>query len=301
MSDRRLQVFHTVAGVLSFTKAAEILNMTQPAVTFQVRQLEEDFNTRLFDRSHNRISLTQAGELVLGYANQIVELYGEMHESVKVMTGNNSGLITLGASTTIAEYMLPGLLGDFRRKFPEIMVRLRVANTDAVVAWVEDNTIDLGVVEGEVSNQLLRVENCLVDELVAIVGPDHELVGKAALSPDELLDYPFICREDGSGTRSVIADYLKRQGVEESQLNVAFELGSTEAIKGAVEAGMGISVVSEATLAKERRLETLTPIALNPPIHRQLYFVRQRQKFRTHLMEELYQFSRQYCDARSRS
>ena len=159
MSDRRLQVFHTVAGVLSFTKAAEILNMTQPAVTFQVRQLEEDFNTRLFDRSHNKISLTQAGELVLGYANQIVSLYGEMHESVKAMTGNNAGLITLGASTTIAEYMLPGLLGDFRKKFPDIMVRLKVANTDAVVSMVEDNTIDLGVVEGQVNNQLLRIEN----------------------------------------------------------------------------------------------------------------------------------------------
>lgn len=301
MSDRRLQVFHTVAGVLSFTKAAEILNMTQPAVTFQVRQLEEDFNTRLFDRSHNRISLTQAGELVLGYANQIVELYGEMHESVKTMTGNHSGLITLGASTTIAEYMLPGLLGDFRKKFPEIMVRLKVANTDAVVAMVEDNTIDLGVVEGEVSNQLLRVENCLVDELVAIVGADHELGDKASLTADELPDYPFICREDGSGTRSVIANYLKGEGVEESQLNVAFELGSTEAIKGAVEAGMGISVVSEATLVKERSLNTLKAVPLDPPIHRQLYFVRQRQKFRTHLMEELYQFSRQYCDARSSS
>jgi len=280
MSDRRLQVFHTVAGVLSFTKAAEILNMTQPAVTFQVRQLEEDFNTRLFDRSHNKISLTQAGELVLGYAtNQIVSLYGEMHESVKAMTGNNAGLITLGASTTIAEYMLPGLLGDFRKKFPDIMVRLKVANTDAVVSMVEDNTIDLGVVEGQVNNQLLRIENCLVDELVAIVGADHELADRDILRPDELPDYPFICREDGSGTRSVIADYLKSAGVEESQLNMVFELGSTEAIKGAVEAGMGIE----------------------PPIRRQLYFIRQRQKFRTHLMEELYQFARQYCDARSRA
>jgi len=103
MSDRRLQVFHTVAGVLSFTRAAEILNMTQPAVTFQVRQLEEDFNTRLFDRAHNRISLTKAGELALGYADRIVGLYGEMHESVKEMTGDNTGLITIGASTTIAE------------------------------------------------------------------------------------------------------------------------------------------------------------------------------------------------------
>jgi len=300
MSDRRLQVFHTVAGVLSFTKAAEILNMTQPAVTFQVRQLEEDFNTRLFDRSHNKISLTRAGELVLGYANQIVDLYGEMHESVKAMTGNNTGLITLGASTTIAEYMLPGLLGDFRKKFPEIMVRLKVANTDAIVAMVEDNSIDLGVVEGEVNNQLLRVEDCLVDELVAICPNEHPFNKVESIKAEALVDQPFIYREDGSGTRSVIAQYLKSQGVEEAQLNRVFELGSTEAIKGAVEAGMGISIVSEATLSKERSLGTLAAVALDPPIRRQLYFVRQRQKFRTHLMEELFQFARTYCDARSR-
>lgn len=301
MSDRRLQVFHTVAGVLSFTKAAEILNMTQPAVTFQVRQLEEDFNTRLFDRSHNKISLTRAGELVLGYANQIVDLYGEMHESVKAMTGNNAGLITLGASTTIAEYMLPGLLGDFRKQFPEIMVHLKVANTDAIVAMVEDNTIELGVVEGEVNNQLLRVEDCLVDELVVICGTEHNFSELAAIKAEELVDQPFIYREDGSGTRSVIAQYLKAQGIEESQLNKVFELGSTEAIKGAVEAGMGVSIVSSATLSKELKLGTLATVPLDPPIRRQLYFVRQRQKFRTHLMEELFQFSRSYCDARSRN
>lgn len=299
MSDRRLQVFHTVAGVLSFTKAAEILNMTQPAVTFQVRQLEEDFNTRLFDRSHNKISLTRAGELVLGYANQIVDLYGEMHESVKAMTGNNAGIITLGASTTIAEYMLPGLLGDFRKQFPEIMVRLKVANTDAIVSMVEDNSIDLGVVEGEVNNQLLRVEDCLVDELVVICGTGHKFNGLSSIKPSELIDQPFIYREDGSGTRSVISRYLKDQGVEENLLNRVFELGSTEAIKGAVEAEMGISIVSSATLSKELSLETLAAVALNPPIRRQLVFVRQRQKFRTHLMEELFQFARSYCDERS--
>ncbi len=300
MSDRRLQVFHTVAGVLSFTKAAEILNMTQPAVTFQVRQLEEDFNTRLFDRSHNKISLTRAGELVLGYANQIVDLYGEMHESVKAMTGNNAGLITLGASTTIAEYMLPGLLGDFRKQFPEIMVHLKVANTDAIVAMVEDNTIELGVVEGEVNNQLLRVEDCLVDELVVISGTEHRFNELSAIKAQELVDQPFIYREDGSGTRSVITQYLKEQGIEESQLNKVFELGSTEAIKGAVEAGMGVSIVSAATLSKELSLGTLATVQLDPPIRRQLYFVRQRQKFRTHLMEELFQFAQTYCEARSR-
>ena len=109
MADRRLQVFHTVARLLSFTKAAETLHMTQPAVTFQVRQLEEYFNTRLFDRTHNRISLTEAGSKVFFYADKIFELYGEMENAVREMTGEISGSLTIGASTTIAEYMLPTL------------------------------------------------------------------------------------------------------------------------------------------------------------------------------------------------
>lgn len=298
MSDRRLQVFHTVAGVLSFTKAAEILNMTQPAVTHQVRQLEADFNTRLFDRENNRISLTHSGEEVLRYANQIIALYGEMHESVKSITGDTSGLVTLGASTTIAEYMLPDLLGGFQKKFPDVQVRLRVANTDAVVNMVADNTIDLGVVEGEVNNQYLNVEDCQVDELRVIVPPGHPLAEHSSVAPSELLNYPFVFREDGSGTRSVIARYLEQNGLDEHQLNQPFELGSTEAIKGAVQAGMGISMVSASALVKEEKLGLLVSIATNPPVMRTFSFVRQRQKFRTQLMDKLYQFAQQYCASR---
>ncbi len=296
MSDRRLQVFHTVAGVLSFTRAAELLHMTQPAVTHQIRQLEEELNARLFDRSNNRISLTAAGEQVLEYADRIIALYGQMSESVKALTGDRAGLITIGASTTIAEYMLPGLLGDFRQNFPDVQIRLRVANTDAIVALVADNTIDLGVVEGEVDNQLLRVEQCQQDELQLILPPGHPLTEQSSIEPLELTAYPFIHREDGSGTRSVVVRYLSAHGVDEHSLNRPFELGSTEAIKGAVQAGMGITIVSGATVSRELALGLLEVRPLNPPLLRPFYFVRQRQKFRTHLMDELFQFARQYFE-----
>ncbi|MCB1757030.1 MAG: LysR family transcriptional regulator [Gammaproteobacteria bacterium] len=298
MSDRRLQVFHTVAGVLSFTKAAEILNMTQPAVTFQVRQLEEDFNTRLFDRGHNKISLTDAGEIVDNYAERIFDLYSEMQESVKRLTGDKTGNVTIGASTTIAEYMLPALLGDFKESFPDVRIRLKVANTTAIVSMVEDNAIDLGIVEGEINNKLLLVEACQIDKLVVIASQDHELAGRKSLKTSELLEYPFIFREGGSGTRSVIASFLQDAGYDESQLNIALELGSTEAIKGAVEAGMGISVVSEAAIVKELKLGTLCAIELEPSLERQFSFVRQRQKFRSSLMDDLFQFARKYCEKR---
>ncbi len=297
MSDRRLQVFHTVAAELSFTRAAEILNMTQPAVTHQIRQLEEELNTRLFDRANNRISLTAAGEAVLTYASRIIALYGELNESVKSLTGDRSGLVTLGASTTIAEYMLPGMLGDFQLEFPDVQIRLRVANTDAVVSMVADNTIDLGVVEGQVDSQLLRIEECQQDELQVLMPSNHPLTKETSITPSQLVDHPFINREDGSGTRGVIERYFANHDTDVGQLNRLFELGSTEAIKGLVQAGMGVSIVSKATVAKELALGLLATRPLSPPLMRPLYFVRQRQKFRTQVMDELFQFARQYFKA----
>jgi len=299
MADRRLQVFFTVARLLSFTKAAETLHMTQPAVTFQVRQLEEYFNTRLFDRTHNRISLTDAGNLVYGYAEKIFDLYNEMENMIKDMTGEISGSLTIGASTTIAEYMLPSLLGDFRKRYQDVVIHLKVSNTEGIVSMVENNVIDLGVVEAPVGNKNLVVETCRNDRLVAIVPNGHPLASHDVVHLDELLEYPFICREEGSGTREVIEEYIcHAEGCKEG-LNVAMELGSPEAVKGAVEAGMGISIVSEATIAKELKLGTLVAVELDPPMERPFSFVHQKQKFRVRVMDELLEFARGYCKEES--
>lgn len=297
MADRRLQVFHTVARLLSFTKAAETLHMTQPAVTFQVRQLEEYFNTRLFDRTHNKISLTEAGERVYGFADQIFELYGQMENAVREMTGEVSGDLIIGASTTIAEYMLPPLLGDFKEQYPDVDIHLKVANSDGIVNMVESNVIDLGVVEAPVTNKNLVVEHCRNDQLVAIAPPKHELTQKKSTTIEEVLSYPFICREEGSGTREVISEYL--QGLDkahEIRMRVAMELGSPEAVKGAVEAGMGVSIVSRATIQKELQLGTLVAITIEPKLERPFSFVHQKQKFRKRLMETLLEFAGDYCE-----
>ncbi|MDX1824482.1 MAG: selenium metabolism-associated LysR family transcriptional regulator [Thiohalomonadales bacterium] len=295
MADRRLQVFQTVARLLSFTKAAEELHMTQPAVTFQVRQLEEQFNTRLFDRTHNRISLTEAGKRVHECAERIFELYAEMDNSVRELTGDISGVLILGASTTIAEYMLPALLGDFKAKYPDITIRLKVANTDGIVSQVESNAIDLGVVEAPVNNKNLVVEECRTDHLVLIVPPAHELAQEDVVPIRRVAEYPFICREEGSGTREVMIESMQHAGVSPADLNIAMELGSLEAIKGAVEAGMGVSILSNATIQKELKLGTLVAVQLDPPIDRPFSFVHQKQKFRVRAMDELLSFARGYC------
>lgn len=270
--------------------------MTQPAVTFQVRQLEEYFNTRLFDRTHNRISLTEAGERVFEYADRIFDLYSDMENSVREMTGEIRGALTIGASTTIAEYMLPALLGDFGSRYPEVTIHLRVSNSEGIVSMVENNSIDLGVVEAPVSNKNLVVEICRSDQLVVIVPPAHDLADKQSVHFSELLNYPFICREEGSGTREVINEYMHEHLTNcGTGLNITMELGSPEAVKGAVEAGMGVSVVSRATVQKELKLDTLRAINLEPQMERPFSFVHQKQKFRLRVMEELLDFARAYC------
>jgi DNA-binding transcriptional LysR family regulator len=295
MADRRLQVFYTVARLLSFTKAAETLHMTQPAVTFQVRQLEDHFDTRLFDRTHNRVALTEAGRKAYEYAEEIFSLYAEMENTVKELTDDVSGALTMGASTTIAEYMLPALLRGFTLEFPDINLRLKVSNTEGIVSMVENSMIDLGVVEGPVSNKNLLVEVCRVDQLVVVVPPGHEIADRKSIPLEDVMNFPFICREEGSGTREVILDHMVKLGLDRNSLNISLELGSPESIKGAVEAGMGISIASLATLEKELKLGTLVAVPLDPPMERPFSFVRQRQKFRLRAMEKLLDYARAYC------
>ena len=294
MADRRLKIFHTVARLLNFTKAAEELHMTQPAVTFQIRQLEEQFNTRLFDRTHNKVTLTDVGKQVFSYSERILKLYEDMTRSITEMTGDVSGSVTLGASTTIAEYMLPLLIGEFKTKFPEVMINLRESNTEDIVSMVENNDIDLGIVEGSVNNKNLLVEECKVDHLVVIMPNGHVLADQKSLRVEDFISYPFISREHGSGTQEVITNYVEKFGNGES-LNICFELSSPEAIKGAVEAGMGISIVSRATIIKELKLGTLTAVELKPSLERPFSFVRQRYKFKSRAADQLLSFSQEFC------
>ncbi len=298
MADRRLQVFHTVARLLSFTKAAEALHMTQPAVTFQIRQLEDYFNTRLFDRTHNRISLTAAGERVFEYADRIIALYREMDNQVRELTGDVSGVLIIGASTTIAEYLLPSLLGEFKRQYPAVNIRLRVSNSEGVVQMVENNVADVGIVESPIASKRLAVEVLWHDQLMFICPPGHPLAKKPTVRPKEVLDLAFVSREEGSGTREFIREYLARNGVQYQDLNISMEVGSPEAIKGAVESGFGVSVVSQAILVKELKLRSLVARPLDPPLKRPFSIVYQRQKFRLRAMDGFMTFAHQHYEKR---
>ncbi len=290
MADRRIQVFYTVAKQLSFTKAAELLFMTQPAVTFQVKQLEEHFNTRLFERTHGRILLTPAGELALEYAERILSLGAEMETRVGELTGQISGPLMIGASTTIAEYMLPRMLGEFKALYPQVQAHLTVANSETIETKVSDHTLDIGLIEASSHHPNLITEVCCDDELVVICAPDHEFARAPCVTPIQLAEQPYVSREVGSGTREVVDDYFREAGVSPDDLNIVMEMGSREAIKGAVEAGLGIAIISSSTVLKELKLGDLVAVPLKPRLIRPLSLVYPQEKFRSKLLQAFLDF-----------
>jgi len=293
MADRRLQVFHAVAKHLSFTKAAEALFMTQPAVTFQIRQLEEHFDTRLFDRAHGRITLTPAGQSALEYAERILGLSAELDTRMKEMSGQMAGPLLIGASMTIAEFLLPQALGEFKSRYPGVVPRLFVANSETVQARIAERTLDLGFIEGESHLPSLFTDVCGDDELQAVCAPSHPLAKLSSVTPKLLTEHAYISREPGSGTREVIDSYLQKVGVSPDSLQLVMELGSPEALKGLVATGLGFTIMSRAAVAKETRLGQLVRIALSPRLTRHLAVVYPKERFQSRLVNSFVQFAKE--------
>jgi DNA-binding transcriptional LysR family regulator len=291
MADRRLQVFHAVAKQMSFTKAAETLFMTQPAVTFQIKQLEEHFNTRLFERGHGRIALTPAGEIVLEYAERILALSSELETRLREMTGRLSGPLLIGASTTIAEFLLPRVLGEFKSQHPEVQPKLVVANSEAIENRVAEHTLDIGLIEAPSHLPSLLTQMCCEDELQVIVSPGHPLAKAKGVTPKQLLAYPYVSRESGSGTREFTDLYFRKAGVNPTELSVVMELGSPEALKGVVGTGLGFAILSKATVAKEQKLGELVAVPLTPKLLRSLSLVYPKEKFRSRLVNTFVEFA----------
>jgi len=291
MADRRLQVFHAVARQLSFTKAAEQLFMTQPAVTFQIKQLEH-LNTRLFERSHGRIALTPAGELVFGYAEKILTLSEELETRVGELTGEISGPLLLGASTTVAEFFLPQILGEFKARHPLVRARMTVGNSETIVTRVAEHSLDLGLIESPAQLNGVQTEVCCDDVMVMICSPRYKLAKSRKVSPADVASEPFISREPGSGTREFADHYFQQNGVSPDAINVVMELGSPEAIKGVVETGLGVSILSRSTVAKELKLGVLVAVPLDPPLIRSLSVVTPKDRFRSRLLATFVEFAK---------
>lgn len=295
MEDHKLRIFCAVAETKSFSKASEIIHLTQPAVSLQIQALEELYETKLFDRSSTTITLTPAGEILYKYAKEILSLYALAVKDIGELTGRVKGSISLGASTTIGNHVLPTVLAEFRKNYPKIKVRLFVGNTRRIVELLNAATIDLGIVEGDVTRQKLKVERLLQDELIVIVSSDHPWSKKRDISIFEVTKEPFIIREEGSGTRQIIEKYLSKHGLGINDLKVVMMLGSTEGIKEAVESGIGISIISRWAARKENRYGTLKLLSIKEErLYRDFSLISPKNAIMSHAMTEFLDYIKRY-------
>ncbi|MBB5342093.1 LysR substrate-binding domain-containing protein [Tunturibacter empetritectus] len=281
MENFRLRVFRAVAEELSFRKAAEVLHLSQPAVSQHVRALEEEAGVQLFDRARgaghgSQISLTEAGRVLLRYANAAAETMVEARRSLAALHEEADGPLKLGASTTVAQYLLPRILGAFLKQYPQVKLSLVSGNTEQIVEAVAEKKVALGIIEGPAMRREVKTERMVEDEMVLIVCPNHAWARKGgAIEKKELAKVPLLLRERGSGSRRVVERALKEMGLPLRSLQVAMELDSTEAIISGVEAELGVGFVSLWALGKALRLGTVKVVAVKGlEMRRDFSFVR---------------------------
>ena len=295
MEDHKLKVFCTVAETKSFSKASEIIHLTQPAVSLQIQALEELYETKLFDRSSNMVSLTSAGEVLYRYAKEILALYAAAEKTIGELTGLVKGSISVGASSTIGNYLLPSVIAEFRRTHPKIKIHLFVGNTKRVIELLNSGNIDFGIVEGDVARQKLVVEKILKDELVVIVPALHPWAKRKEVSIYDVTKEPFILREEGSGTRQIIEKYFNKHGINPHDLKASMMLGSTVAIKEAVEIGMGISILSRWVARKESKHGSLKLLSIKEEnLFREFSLISQKSAIGSHAVDEFLTYLKGY-------
>ena len=251
MSDFRLKVFQSVAKNLSFTKASQELFVSQPAITKHIQELETCYQARLFERQGNKISLTEAGKLLLEHSERILDAYKRLEYEMHLLHDDYIGELRLGASTTIAQYVLPPLLASFIRKFPQVNLSLLNGNSREIETALQEHRIDLGLVEGIYRLPNLKYTTFLDDELVAIVHVQSKLSLPDEITPEDLRHIPLVLRERGSGTLDVFERTLLQHGIKLSSLNVLMYLGSTESIKRFLENTDCMGIVSIRSIHRE--------------------------------------------------
>jgi LysR family transcriptional regulator, transcriptional activator of the cysJI operon len=272
-----LQMFCLVVDEGSISQAARLSYVSQPAVTRQIHQLENFYGALLFDRSDGKLKVTGAGKMLYPFAKSIVHDFHRSKESIKQAMGEYHTNLHVGASFTIGEYLLPSLLGRYKKQTPDIKVTLTIKNTPGVLEDLSNDVIDMALVEGLVENKEFIVEKFADDELIVVCSPEH--VWGEQIQIEEMIHERMIWRESGSGTRLIVENSLREQGIVE-KMESYMELGSTQAIKSAVEAGLGISILPRLTVARELQLGLLREVDIEGVIiSRNLWLVKKQQRF----------------------
>lgn len=276
MNLNHLAIFHAAAEEGSMSRAAERLFISQPAVSKQIGELEAALGVSLFDRLPRGLRLSAAGELLAGHARRLFAVEAEAEQAIQEMRGLAQGKLTIGASLTIGDYLMPKLLGAYHKQCPGIELHLEIANTSVIGQKLRENALDFGLTEGFAEDPALDAEIFAEDTLTAIVPPGHPLLEERTVTAARFCAEPVLLREPGSGTRAVVERALRQQ---EITVRPAMSLGSTEAIKQGVAAGLGVAIVSGLALEAEISSGRLRPLPLSDlAITRPLHLVRGRSK-----------------------
>jgi len=303
MADRRLRVFYTVVKSGSFTRAAEKLGMTQPAVTFQIKQLEEHFDTTLIDRSHRKLRLTPAGEIVFAYAERMILLDDELETRISELTQELRGPLTIGCSTTLAAFWAPRLIEEFKRRHPNVIPRLIVGNSELTQSRVANRELDMGMIEIVADDPHIEEIPAGHDELWAIFAPAHPLAksGKKRVTAQDLAQYPFIQRDPGNAIRELSEQFFEQAGIDPATLNIAAEMGTLAGVKHLAAAGIGVAIASRAALLEEIRAADLRALPLDPPLHTPFVIIMPKDKFRSRKITVFAEFAKERLKAMERS
>jgi len=284
----QLRVFHVAAKVQSFTRAADALFLTQPGISKHIKELEEYYGTRLFDRLGKKVVLTQAGEILYEKTETIFTMINQLKVEIDELQGLNRGTLHIGASITIGIYILPTVLGRFRSMYPNIDIRMDIALNQQIAEMIISNSIDFGFLGAQVDDDRLKLNPFFKDELVLIVPSNHEWASRNNIEPHDLLSCPFIFSRQGSGTRAVIEERLGRIGIS---LKNTLEFGNTEAVKNAVEAGLGVSIVSRIAIQREEHLGVIRTLGISEvDFRRTFYFAYRKDKYLSNLDKTFLQF-----------
>jgi DNA-binding transcriptional LysR family regulator len=295
MEDSRLKAYCLVVEMESFSKAAEATLITQSAMSHLIKNLEDEIGIKLLNRSGKTIKPTPAGRLLYSHAKKILESYKTFGNDIYKFIKEIKGPLNLGASTTVAKYLLPQVLYDFSKRYPEVQITLAVSNTEAIINELQQGNIDMGIVEGNIKNKGVALEEIADDEIVLIASDSNPLTKKKHITAQDLISQPFIMPEAGSGIREFIDDFLHLMKISLQEIKVLMTLGDTELIIQMVQSGLGISLVSKWSIFKTMKEETIKLLTISgKKLSRKIYLVNMDREPSTMVVKTFMKFVKEY-------
>ncbi len=291
---RKLEVFLKVYETQSFSKTSKLLYLAQPTVTLHIKDLEEILGVKLLDRHTRKVIPSKAGKVVYEYGKEIINLLKEMEKELEIFKDEKRGIVEIGGSTIPGQYILPKIIKSFKKKYPQISVYLKVGDSREIVEKLIKGDFDLGMVGAVFKNKELVYIPCYEDEIVLIAPPDFP---KDEISLEELYDISLIKREEGSGTWENAIESLQKKGLDILKLNIVGEMGSTEAIKESVKAGLGCGFISSLAIELEKALNLLKVIKIkNISIKRKFYLIYPKVKKITSSEKKFIKFIKKFSN-----